>query len=239
MNFIQKLFRRTPTIRFKCTVGGYYVSTPIVAARTILPYWLKKQVDAKDVKFVRCPGMSDLSREGYLMCAWTDIHIKANRQGTAVHMPLLTTPELNPQLMDFAVVDGLAPIDDTVAKKVTKLPTPWGVFTEPGYSAHVLPAVMHSPFLDKLYVYAGTNDYEDFHTCNFIFSAITACEIIIPAGTPLLHILPFKRENFHAVTGLANRLETDQHRFGFTTRAVGAYRRLFHKKKIYTIEVEK
>jgi hypothetical protein len=225
---------KKPHIRFKCHTGGYYTSQPVVLARSILPYWLKKQIQAKEVKFVRCPGMHDLAQQGYLIVAHADIHIKANRQVTLVDVHGIPD-SLKPQPMGYDVVDGLAPIRGNVAKKVTKIPLPWCIFTAPGYSAHVLPAVKHSPFLDKLFVYGGEVDYEGFHVVNFIFTAMEECEFTIPAGTPLLQVIPFKREDFHAEVGKATELEHDQHRFAFTSRVVGAYRRMYHVKKLFTI----
>jgi hypothetical protein len=125
-------------------------------------------------------------------------------------------------------------------KAVLKVPIPYGLFMEPGYSAYVLPALMHSPFLDKLFVYPGVVDYDKgFSTCNFIASPLHACELIIPAGTPLLQVIPFKLVNYHAVCGAASQREIDCNRFGFPSRVLGYYRKMFHQKKIYTSEVSK
>lgn len=235
---IRSWFKPKAQIRFKMVNGGYHVMSPVVPARSVLPQWLDKQVRAKNVKFVRCPGMHDMSHHGYLIPAWSDIHIKANAQGVVVDMPLVHDNSLKPQFMDFSIVDGLAPIRDGVAKKVIKVPGPWGVFTEPGYSAYVVPATSHSPFLDKLYVYGGMVDYEKFHTINFIFTALEPCEFVIPMGTPLLQVIPFKNEPYHAIVGKATSDERDQHQFSFKTRVIGAYRRLFHRKKTFTIETQ-
>lgn len=236
IKLIRSWFKPKAQIRFRMVNGGYHVMTPVVPARSVLPYWLAKQVRDKNVKFVRCPGMHDMSQQGYLITAWTDIHIKANGQGMMVDMPVLHDNSLKPQSMDFGVVDGLAPIREGVEKHVIKLPGPWGIWTAKGYSAYVLPAVSHSPFLDRLHVYGGIVDYEKFHTVNFIFSALTPCEFVIPMGTPLLQVIPFKNEPYHAIVGKATPDERDQHEFSFKTRVTGAYRRLFHQKKTFTIE---
>lgn len=225
-------------IRFKCVFGGYYVSSPAVLTKKMLPEWFKEQVRSGTAKFVRCPGMYDYMQEGYLICAHTDIHIKANSVDVMALTPLNSIQELNPQKMDYEVVAGLAPIRDGVKKVVIKVPCPYGIYMEPGHSAHLMPALMHSPFLDKLFVYPGTVDYEEFHVANFIFSPLVACDFIIPQGTPILHVLPFKRVAYHGISGAATRLESDQHRFGFMSRVKAFYRKKFHHKKHYTIEVE-
>lgn len=247
---IKLLTRSTPSVvKFACSRGGYYTATPVTTARELVPEFVKDQVrnskaanngTGKGIaKFVRCPGMHDLSQQGYLVYAHTDIHIMASKHTVVVDTPLVSSAELGCKPMDFEVIDGLAPIPDNVKKGVFKVPCPWGVHTEPGYSAHVLPAFFHFPHFDKVYVYPGTVDYDDFHTLNFIISPIAQCDFVIHAGTPLLQILPFKREDFHGASGPATDIERDRHLFGFPTRAKGAYRRLFFKKKTFTIEVTK
>lgn len=250
LRILKKLFNRTrPALtRFACTYGGYYVSTPVTTARELLPQFVKEQVrKAREAnngtgkavaKFIRCPGMYDLAQQGYLIYAQNDIHVMANKHNVLVDVPQAAMPELHAKPMDYEVVEGLAPIKD-VKPVVFKVPCPWSVHTDPGYSAHVLPAFFHFPYFDKIYVYPGTVDYDDFHTINFIFSVITPCDFVIPAGTPILQVLPFKREPHHATSGRADQLERDRHMFGFPSRVKGAYRRLFLKKKTFTIEITK
>jgi hypothetical protein len=229
-------------IRFKSTVGAYHYINPVVAAKEIKPDWLKVQIERakkerKSVKFVRCPGMHDYSQEGFLIRAHTDIHIKANSAGVVVSTPNVGEQRLAPVEMDVEVIDGLPPVDG-VKLKVFKVPLPWGIFTEPGHSVHLLPALMHFPHLDKIFVYPGTVDYEEFHTANLIITAIRPCEIVIKAGDVILQALPFKRVGYHGVCGKATQQEADRQHFGFLSRTMGYYRRMFHFKKVYTSEVQ-
>lgn len=236
-------------IRLSCVVGEYWAGFPPQLTRMVQPKWLKAQIEKAKaekvsggkgvVKFVRCPGMHDYSQEGYLILAHTDIHIKANSAGQSIHLPQCHDPVLQPSPMDFEVIDGMAPIQSTVPRAVTKIPLPYGIYMEPGHSAHLLPALMHADYLDKIFVYPGTVDYDTFHVANFIISVLQPCEFVIPAGTPLLHVLPFKRVSYHGTTGPATRKEIAQLRFGFPSRVMGFYRKMFHTKKIYTNEVKK
>lgn len=237
-------------IRISCVFGDYWAGMPPTLARMYKPKWYEAMIEraklekAKTgkgiVKFRRCPGMVDYAQEGYLILAHTDIHIKANSVGISVSTPNISDPQLQPTPMDFAVIDGMAPIGEGVVKAVTKVPLPYGIFLEPGHSAHLLPALMHAgEYMDKIFVYPGTVDYDKFHVSNFIFSCIKPCEFVIPAGTPLLHVLPFKRVSYHGTTGPANRKEKAQLRYGFASRLTGFYRKVFHTKKNYTNEVIK
>jgi hypothetical protein len=227
-------------VHFACSTGGFYTSTPVQLARHYIPEWLKEQVRKQGkAKFVRCPGMHDMIQQGFLITAHSDIHIKATKFGVNVSMPVGVPENLQPRKMDYELVEGIIPIAANVKPEVWKISCPWGIHMPPGYSMHLLPPTFHANFFDKIAILPGTVDYDDFHTVNCIFVAIKECEFVIPMGTPLLHCLPFKREDFHAVSAKATTIQSDRHLYGFCTRVLGSYRRLFHKKKTYTIEVDK
>lgn len=228
-------------LRFSCSLGGSYTSQPIELARENRPEWFKNQAKTMgQVKFTGCPGMFDTMRQGYLICAHTDIHIRATPFATHVKLPLVDNePRSAATRMDQDVVRGIAPFEG-VQEETWKIPLPWGLHFPEGYTAHILPAYMHSPHLFKnIFIYPGDVDYDGFHTINVIIGVVRECEMVIPAGTPLLHILPYKRENFHAISGPATQIEKDRHLHGYLTRVKGAYHRKLLKPKKYTIEVIK
>jgi len=231
------LFKRKPTIQFKAVMGAPNVSplSRIERACDVKPQWLLQQRDnaAKD-KFANCPGMVDWMQAGYIIPAWTDIKIKANKAGTVVILHDEYAGKAG--AMNQNLIAGLPPIADSVKLAVTKVTTPWAMFAAKGYSAHVLPALYHSPFLGDIFIYPGTVDYDNFTTVNFIFTAIRECEIEIPCGTPLLQVVPFKRETIHGLTGKATQREVDVHKYSFPTRVRAAYRKFFHQRKVYTLE---
>jgi hypothetical protein len=230
-------------VRFRTICGATHLIFPVLTAKEIKPAWLvamiqKAKDEKKPVKFVRCPGMHDYIQEGFIIRAHTDIHIKANGAGTVITTPHNFDPILTPSEMDLEVVAGVAPVQG-VKPKIWKVPLPYGIFMEPGHSMHLLPAFLHSPeLMDKVFVFPGTVDYEEFHTANWILVVIKPCEFVIKAGTPLLQALPFKRVNYHGVAGAATPWEKAKHKYGFPSRITGFYRRMFHFKKIYTSEVQ-
>jgi hypothetical protein len=230
-------FKTEPTVRFKAIAGAPNVSplSRIERAVEVKPQWLLQQRDyeAKD-KFANCPGMVDWMQAGYIIPAWTDMRIRANKAGTIVSLHNKYAGEPGP--MNAALISGLPPVTDSVKLAVTKISSPWAIFAKAGYSAHVVPALYHSPFLGDLFVYPGTVDYDKFTTVNFIFTATRECDIEIPCGTPLLQVIPFKREPISAQTGKATERENDLHRYSFPTRVRAAYRKFFHQRKIYTLE---
>ena len=226
-----------PTIKFKSFVGNFAVSTPVVAARIIKPKWIKPQANP-DKRFNACPGMLDYANAGYIITAHTDIHIKANSVGTAVrlgYIPSCAAQISNTSLFDFDIVDGMCAING-VKKQAVKVILPWSVQAKPGYSAYLLPAIMHSDFADKIFVYPGVVDNDNFHTTNFIFTPIIECEFTIPAGAPLLHVLPFRRETITAECDKATEQEVDKHIFSTPSKLKHYYRKFLWSKKPYLMQ---
>ena len=236
---IKNLFKdTTPIIRFAAIHGAYNYS-PVAQIKlasdlSMQPSWLKKQKiyeDSKE-KFLNCPGMSDYLKAGYIIPAWETIKIKANRADTVA---IVDGPQPIVVPMNYKLVDGIPPIESSVKPKVTKIAAPWSIFTKSGYSAYLVPAIYHSPFLKDLYVYSGIVDYDNFTVCNFIFTALRECEIEIPVGTPLLQVIPFKREDITAVSMRGTAVDKDKSHFQFPHKLKSAYRRLCHKRKKYTL----
>jgi hypothetical protein len=64
-----------------------------------------------------------------------------------------------------------------------------------------------------------------------MFSPLRKMHVKIYAGTPLLHIIPYKRENITADVGYITQQESGKADFTFRTKAPGFYRKWIHKKK--------
>jgi hypothetical protein len=183
--------------------------------------------------------MVDFFSAGYLVLAHADIRIKANSEGVFVIIegPPLPHPALGTAFpFDFKMVEGMAPIRDGVSKFAGKITLPWSVKTRKGFSGYALPATMHSNFLDKLFVYPGVVDYDNFHTLNFVFSPLAECEFVIPAGTPLLQIIPFRRDEIDGVCDRATPREEDEHNHNIPTKISHYYRKFLGKPKPYKLE---
>ena len=236
IKYIKNLFVKESTIRFVPHVGApeCSVMTVIKLAKDIKPVWMEEQKlnDPKD-RFVQCPGMDDLYRAGYIIPAWTDITIKANKAGISVKFFNGSMGAAYP--MEPKLVKNIVEADKNVKFSPTKLAAPWSIFTKSGYSALVLPATFHFPFMRDIFIYPGIVDYDNFTTINIIFTALRECEIFIPAGTPLLQIIPYKREVITGETASKNQKDYDKHEYGFPTRVRSAYRKFFHKKKVYKL----
>lgn len=241
LSFLNETINPQPTIKFKCDQPGYEIGQPVKRAMDVKPDWMiaqQKEADRTNgKKFSSCPGMHDYYRAGYIIPAWEDFEIivtktKADIQiGTGKHF--VCKPF---ERMEYSVVAGAANIDDDIKPHALKLPCPWKVFTKPGYSAFVLPALFHSPFLRDIFPYPGINDYDHYHTINLMFSPLHEMRVKIYAGTPLLHVIPYKRENMSAEVGLITQQEAGLANFTYRTNAPGFYRKWIHQKKTVDIK---
>jgi len=178
--------------------GIVYPHYPPVLAKTIKPLKEQQEKEFGEYAFPGCPGMHDFARLGYIIPAWTQINIKANKAGCVAQAGSVgednnkrATPLKQPAPMAIDITHGMFELQDGIEMCVWNCPAPWKIFGHANISTLILPAWFHANFLDDLHVYPGVVDYRGFNTINFIFSPKRKCEVIIKAGDPLLHVIPF------------------------------------------------
>lgn len=204
-----------PDIEFVDITKVAYSMHPVVTAKSVKPHFYKHQMDTyMKYTFAHCPGMIDLKNYGYIIPAWDDIHIKANKAGCAVFIggEGRKTFWQSPRNMSPNIADGIFQPSE-IPLMVKHIGSPWMIkVRNKTISALVLPAAYHSPFLDDLYVYPGIVDYNDtFSSLNFIFSPKRECELTIKVGTPLLQVIPFVGANIKAGYGPGEAQDKDAH----------------------------
>lgn len=233
---ISEIFSPQPMIKFKCSILGYEIGQPVKRAMDIKPDWMIKQLKDSErtntPKFSACPGMHDYYRTGYIIPAWEDFEIVVNDKTANIKIGMSEQIICgNFERMQYSVLAGAANIDENIKPHALKLPCPWKVFTKPGYSAFVMPALYHSPFLRDLFLYPGINDYDHYHTINVMFSPLREMRVKIYAGTPMLHVIPYKREDITAEVGMLTNHEHGLANFTYRTKSPGFYRKWLHQKK--------
>lgn len=242
IDYIKSFFRsEEPTIKFKCNVPGYEIGQPVVKASEIKPDWMITQNKNAKINntpsFSACPGMDDYYRAGYIIPAWEDFEIVVDEKFAHINIGRTDRFICSPfEPMSYSVVEGCANIDANIRPHALKLPCPWKVFTKPGYSAHVMPALYHSPFLRDLFLYPGINDYDKYHNINVMFSPLKEMKLKIYAGTPMLQVIPFKRERVTCEVGLISQKEIGEADFTYRTKKPAFYRKMLHQKKHYHIK---
>jgi hypothetical protein len=223
--------------------GVVYPHYPPILAKDLKP--LKEHQEKKygEYKFPGCPGMHDYARLGYIIPAWSNLHIKANKAGfigiagsLGEESQRRGTNIKQPQFMDNTIVDGLFELKDGVSPQILNFPAPWKIHSTKNISCLVLPAFYHSNFLDDLYVYPGVVDYKGFVTINFICAPKRPCEVKITAGDPLLHVIPFiTNKDIVAAYGPATKEEEDHGKVLKWYHETNFYRRYYMIRKKFKL----
>lgn len=233
----------TADIDFRDVTGEAFELFPIQRAQDVPVHFSESQKEIQGkMSFPLCPGIWDYSRYGYIMPAWENIKIKANKAGTVVfYKRNKSTTHLKtiPSPMEHTFLQGAFEYEDGVPPNAYKCDSPWKVFCKEDISAFLIPAVYHSKFLDDLFVVPGIVDYKSFHAMNFIFSVKRECEITIKAGEPLLHILPFFNKPIKANYGLVSLEEYAKARTSAFDIHQHFYRKELAQKKTFPIDKEK
>lgn len=118
-------------------------------------------------------------------------------------------------------------------RDVFKMINPWHIITPPGYSTLFIPP-MNNPngYFEVLPGVVDTDTYTNCVNFPFVMDA-KEIETIIPAGTPICQVFPFKRESWKLVTETtpedADKVSRAQRKF--FTYISSSYRRVFWSRK--------
>lgn len=229
--------------------GTIYPHYPPILAKDLKP--LKRHQEEKfgEYKFPGCPGMHDYSRMGYIIPAWSNFYIKANKAGTVAYAGSAppdnqkrVTSARQPSHMDRQITDGVYQVKDNVKDEIYNFPGAWKIFGYKNISLLILPAFYHSKFLDDLYVYPGVVDYtsKGFNTINFICSPKRACDIEIKAGDPILQVIPIlTTKDIVAQYGNASLFENDAWKLIKGFHESNFYRKFYMIRKKYKLLLRK
>ena len=221
-----------------------YPHNPPVLAKTLKPAKKHQEEKYGTYKLSVCPGMWDYSQFGYIIPAWTKIHIKANKAGTVVMLGTIgpdrekrPTHFINPPQMEMAMTDGIFNYESNVTPAIHNCNGPWSILGKnKNVSCFLMPPFFHANYLDDLHQFPGIVDYtkSGFSTINFVFAPKRACEVTINEGDPLIHVIPFLHEKpITASYGPATEHEKDfleSIKFGHEKHF---YRKFYRVKKYF------
>jgi hypothetical protein len=213
---------------------------PPTPAKNNIPEWYKntntyvnnneKEIQFKDENsrtIKRCLPVFDALTAGYILYTQADVQVtqkfglqqfSSSGQNFVGHHPLQQAP-----LHPFRNIGGYP-----------KFNSPYAITTPPGYSILFLPP-MHNP--NKIFtIFEGVVDTDTYHS-PVLFPFVLNDRNwtgIIPAGTPMAQVIPFKRDSWTYKIGSDKEIK-DAEKIMFKTRSVfyNAYRNLFWQKKEY------
>jgi hypothetical protein len=233
------IFKKQKDLEFVDTNRTAYQTYPVMRAADVKPVTFDYQKNKYQKHLMpHCPGMIQYAEMGYIIPAWVDIHIKANKAGVAHYIGSEgrgTRNYLQGRAMDPRVVEGIFEPEDGVPLTALNFASPWGIFAKGDVTALLLPAQYHSTFLDDLLVLPGSVDYQKFHTSSFICVPKRECEVHIKAGDPLLHVIPFWNKEFNAGFGPGTDVQVDKWNNEIPGDDKQYYRRFQMLKKVFRL----
>jgi len=145
----------------------------------------------------KCMPILDVLSAGYLMTTQVDLFTKIENGTRIWYWAANATPEIESvQLHSAEQVTGLPKLIPN--KKAYKLDSPWGIRTPKGYSTLFLPPLYRdAPIFE---IFAGIVDTDNFQVpVNHPFYLLDEnFEGLIPHGTPLAQVIPFKRDSWES-----------------------------------------
>lgn len=229
-------------IIFNDTTKSVYTLHPIVPAKNV--DYIGKNLQLNNYgreTFVDCPGMFDYRNSGWIMPAWEEITIYSSEQNSMLYYGDHKNkakdrgcPFIAAGNMDKSIAHGFEGRE--VALQPLHITSPWSVQSE-NVSLLVLPPVYHSNITQFITVFPGIVDYTNkFTSLNCIISPHRHGTFTIKAGTPLLHLIPFVKQDYDASYRAVTEFELDRSRSIFS-RTKQFYRKHCMKRSKYSIKM--
>lgn len=207
----------TPKIEFYTAPQHAFLleAAPPVPANQALPRWYRDtephyrkqtqfQVYPPELRLRQnatvksCPGIRDYLSGGYVLPLWADFAITFDEAGYRWEAP---HPDFT---IDKHDPDQYANMPKPGFPVALKFMSPWFCRTPPGYSVRFLPLLYH--FEQLWWAMPGVIHTDVLHAThvNTIFH-VPKGQIVLPQGTPLVHIVPFRRERYDLELHVASK----------------------------------
>lgn len=208
-------------------------------ASDFLPEWYKnlysyygtdgKKILDKNLKasssIKRCVPVFDALNSGYIISTYCDIWIRKNEDGENIYL----SPEYTPISFHPIIQAPSHPYMNN--QPYPKWLNPWSIKTPRGYSSLFIPPVHGSnQYFNILEGIVDTDKYNN--PVNFPFILKDAnFEGLIPAGTPVVQVIPIKRSSWKSEFG--DKKDTDDVYATVMSGFFDNYRKFFWSKKDY------
>jgi hypothetical protein len=206
-----------------------WIPAPFLASRA-LPQWFRDQPGDVELPEAagtmhtvkQCPPFLDAMTTGYIIPLAGDVNFTRDQSGAlAFDCP---DGDTTIELHHPAQLAGSPWADSPVIKFIN----PWIIVTPPGYSTLYLPPLNHEP--NGFQILAGVVDTDTFYA-HVNFPAVCllprGSNLTLKRGTPLVQVIPFKRETWRHETGHAD-----------ARRLVDFTRQISHNHHVYREEYQ-
>ena len=197
------------TIKFKHEIDLQFV-TPVVPANKALPAWYKNMPLDHDgegegpkpwnATARSCMPFLDAMTQGYVIPLWSDMHVVVEETSEGERAPRFSWGIGAPRLVDShppGQTRGLPLMEKGYGETAYRLENPWCIQTPPGYSSLLVAPLNNAhPYLQMFSAVVATDVYFNKINFTFVYTGPADWEGVIPIGTPVMQIIPFKRVDF-------------------------------------------
>jgi hypothetical protein len=210
---INRLFKKDK-IKFHCELPEVKEKYPIIPASSYKFKWVKesamafKEVIAKKGSYeqvtgvVKCPGVFPIMKKGYIVQTWFDVTIRPLNDGRfECHIPLGILSYLKERNFDKKLISWFSsdepshaiPLSIDQIQSLIKITLPWTISIPKGWELLFIP--IPYPDLTPFTAVHGILEASEFYHLNAIIKINQRYEeFTIPAGTPLLQLIPIKSD---------------------------------------------
>ena len=226
--------KKSPEVVFECENWATRTYSPIRPAREFFPEKFKAlpttltkgEYQKTNISTIRiCPGLRDYMSNGFVMPAWCDMHIKI-----IDGVPEITYSDFDIEKM-YHFADQMGDFLDTkfLIRTPVKLDNPWITYTKKGWSILWLPMSFHeNPYFEAI---PGIIDHDKGPGKSPINIMLKTDEsFTIEQGTPIVQMVPFKRQIVTAYTGNLRDKTIDRYKALMTTNGLTKYLKRITKK---------
>ena len=219
-----------------------------VPAKKLIPNWYKNlrpyfndedlftQLDSPTVK--KCIPFLDSISSGYIIKAHTDLYVRWHREKgvtiqTKKNIPANIPVNKGKEYHHPAQLGKECPFNHkSDFAHIVKILNIWQIVTPPGYSCLITKPLNSTE--DRFTPFTGivdTDTYREF--INFPTRIEKEGEFVIEKETPIVQVLPFKRDEWKMQVGQIDKMEYKTNLFRLTSVFEKAYRKLWWTKKIF------
>lgn len=231
-------------IKFTDTIGNIGDAYKPKPASSFIPEWYKNMDSyiGKEKKpngngqtaatIKRCMPVFDAIVSGYIIVSVADVYVKQDKDALGNPAPYYEWSSHN--LIDFHSIEQAPDYPNRNGLPAyPKWINPWAIKTPKGYSVLITqPMHRESPFTILPGV-VDTDNYSIPVNFPFVLNDINF-EGLIPAGTPLAQIIPFKRDNWKMKFGGEKELEQHKQMYSnLSSKFFDKYKTMFRAAKEY------
>ena len=219
-----------------------------IPAKKITPKWYKEansyignkkfpeENGSTTATIKRCMPVFDAMTAGYIIPTYIDIYVSQREQidneGNLKVMPWYNWGSFNPIQFHPTVQAPTHPGYN--GSPFAKWMSPWSIKTPKGYSCLFIPPMHHeNKYFSVLPAIVDTDTYTAPVNFPFILNDLSF-EGLIPAGTPLVQIIPFKRDEWNMNFGnVEDVINSNKATFKLKSIFYDGYKNKFRQEKLY------